>query len=100
MSGGKKFYRDTFNGKLLGVCAGFAEYFDWDVAIVRIGVIVVTLLGIGIGAGFFVFVIPAYFLIAMVTDKKPPHMFEDSLSRTFSDDTESARPASRKGTDQ
>jgi phage shock protein PspC (stress-responsive transcriptional regulator) len=31
-----KLYRDSNQGKLAGVCAGFADYFGIDVAIVRV----------------------------------------------------------------
>lgn len=32
----KKLTRDTANGKIGGVCAGIAEYFGWDVTLVRL----------------------------------------------------------------
>lgn len=41
----KKFNLDKRNGKFLGVCSGIADYFGWDATIVRIGAVVVTLLG-------------------------------------------------------
>lgn len=45
---GDRLTRDTENGKLAGVCAGFARYFDVDVTLVRILWIAVTICG---GAG-------------------------------------------------
>lgn len=30
-----RFYRDTENRKIAGVCAGIADYFSWDVNVVR-----------------------------------------------------------------
>jgi phage shock protein C len=45
MKSGKKFYLDRANGKLMGVCAGIGDYFNVDATFVRIGVVVVTLLG-------------------------------------------------------
>ena len=53
----KKLYRIPEEGMLAGVCAGIAEYFQWDPTWVRLGWVLFTLLG---GSG-----IVAY-LIAMV----------------------------------
>lgn len=39
------FRLDKSNAKLLGVCAGIANRFGWDATFVRIGAVVVTLLG-------------------------------------------------------
>jgi phage shock protein C len=41
----RKFYLDRQNGKFMGVCAGIANYFNIDPTIVRIGAVVVTVLG-------------------------------------------------------
>jgi len=41
----KKFTLDKSNAKFMGVCSGIAEYFDIDVTLVRIGAVVITLLG-------------------------------------------------------
>jgi phage shock protein C len=41
----KRFRLDRANGKLWGVCAGIAEYTGVDVTLVRVGAVVVTLLG-------------------------------------------------------
>ena len=32
----QRFYRDRRNGKLMGVCAGLADYFGWNVTFTRI----------------------------------------------------------------
>ena len=42
---GKKFQLDRANGKFKGVCAGIANYFEIDATLVRIGAVVVTVLG-------------------------------------------------------
>ncbi|PLK26352.1 PspC domain-containing protein [Novosphingobium sp. TH158] len=34
-------------GKLMGVSAGMADYFGWDVTLIRVGWVVGTLLGFG-----------------------------------------------------
>jgi phage shock protein C len=41
----KRFEVDRANGKLLGVCAGIANHTGVDATIVRIGLVVVTLMG-------------------------------------------------------
>jgi phage shock protein C len=41
----KTFRLDRGNGKLMGVCAGLANYTGIDVTLIRVGVVVVTLLG-------------------------------------------------------
>lgn len=34
-------------GKLMGVSAGMADYFGWDVTLIRVGWVIGTLLGFG-----------------------------------------------------
>ena len=51
-----RFYRDKANGKIMGVCAGIADYTGVDVMWIRLGAILLTLMGSGI-------LIPIYFLI-------------------------------------
>jgi phage shock protein C len=41
----KRFYLDRANGKLFGVCAGIARHMGWDPTFVRVGLVLVTLLG-------------------------------------------------------
>ena len=42
-----KFRLDKTNGKLMGVSAGIADYFGWDVTFVRLAWVVGTLIGVG-----------------------------------------------------
>jgi phage shock protein C len=100
MSEGRRiFYRDKFNGKLLGVCSGMGDYFNIDPLWFRLAFVILFFV-------FNIFVLIVYFVIAMVTQKKPPHLYTDSLSRTFAEPyrTETAddliSPATRKGIDQ
>ena len=58
MSDVKKLRRSTKDKKILGVCGGFAQYFDIDVTIVRI-IFLVLLLGAGSG-------LLAYLICALV----------------------------------
>ena len=39
----QRFYRDTANGKVMGVCAGIADYYGWNVTWVRVIAIVALL---------------------------------------------------------
>lgn len=45
----------------MGVCSGLATYFNVDVTMVRIGVVVATLLGAGI-------LIPIYLAVGLIAD--------------------------------
>lgn len=44
----KKLYRNQRNGKISGVCAGLAEFFDIDVTLVRLIAAVLAVTGPGI----------------------------------------------------
>ena len=41
------FHLDHERGKLMGVCSGIADYFGWDVTLVRIAFVAGTLIGFG-----------------------------------------------------
>ena len=43
----RAFHLDKSNGKLMGVCSGIANYFDWDVNLIRIGFVLAALFGVG-----------------------------------------------------
>lgn len=70
-----RFYRDKVNGKLFGVCAGIADYTGIDVIWVRVAAVLFTL-----STGFG---IPLYIVMAMVADKKPPHLYTDREEQRF-----------------
>jgi phage shock protein C len=59
-----KFYLDKQNKKWMGVCAGIADYTGVDVTLVRIGTVLLTVLGSGM-------TIIAYFVVAWLAPKKP-----------------------------
>ena len=64
-------YRDSHRAKLMGVCAGIAEYTGIDSFWVRLGAIALTIFALGpLG-------ILAYFIAGMVLNKKPPHLYSD-----------------------
>ena len=59
-----RFYRDKRNGKVLGICAGIADYTGFDVALVRICMIAALFLSSGS-------ILPIYFIAGWVTPTKP-----------------------------
>ena len=62
-----KFYRDKKNGKWLGVCAGIADYTGLDVTLIRIGTVLLTVLGSGM-------TIIAYLVAGWLAPKKPSEL--------------------------
>ncbi len=70
-----RFYRDKINGKIMGVCAGIADYTGVDVLWVRVGAVLLTL-----STGFG---IPLYFVIGFLADKKPAALYGDRDEQQF-----------------
>ena len=70
-----KFYLDKRNGKFMGVCSGIADYTGVDVTLVRIGVVLLALLGQGIG-------IIAYFVVGWIAPKKPRELRDETPEQT------------------
>ena len=54
VAGRRKLMRSRVNRKIAGVCAGFAEYFDLDVTVVRVVWLIVALFG---GGGILAYII-------------------------------------------
>ncbi len=69
MSARTKFYRDKANGKVMGICAGIADYTGFDVTLVRIGMVILTVAVSGT-------LIPIYFVAGMLAPKKPYDLYE------------------------
>ena len=70
------FYRDKQNAKLMGLCAGIADYTGVNAIWVRLGFIgLVFMTGGGI--------IPFYFLAGLLANKKPPHLYVDRQEQQF-----------------
>lgn len=80
----RELYRDTMNGKIGGVCAGLANYFNLEVWVVRILVISAGLLG----GGFLI--ILAYFAMMLMLEKQPYH-YEQNI-KTQRDHTLKSKP--------
>ncbi|HJS40853.1 MAG TPA: envelope stress response membrane protein PspC [Sphingomicrobium sp.] len=72
-----KFYLDKKNGKVMGVCAGIADYTGFDVTLVRIMMIAAILMGGGA-------LIPVYFVAGWIADDKPRELaIEDREHQKF-----------------
>lgn len=72
-----KFYKDKRNGKVMGVCAGIADYTGFDVTLVRL----MFLFTIFMSGGS---VIPLYFIAGWISDNKPRELeFADDDERRF-----------------
>ncbi len=59
-----KFYRDKRRGKVLGVCAGLADYTGFDVSLVRLGFL--ALLFVSGGS-----IVPVYFIAGLIAPNQP-----------------------------
>jgi phage shock protein C len=72
-----RFYLDKRNKRFMGVCAGIADYFGWDVTLVRIGMVLATVLGSGS-------TILVYLAAGWIADPKPSMLYDESVeSRQF-----------------
>jgi len=67
-----KFYLDKQNAKWSGVCAGIADYTGMDVTLVRIGLVVLTILG------GFPWTLIAYWVAAWMAPRKPLELYESN----------------------
>ena len=75
-----RFYLDKRNGKIMGVCAGIADYTGIDVTIVRIGMVLINFM-----TGFFGgFGLLAYLVVGWSANDKPREFdYEDREDRKF-----------------
>src|SRR6202035_2655751 len=72
-----RLYRDTRHGRIAGVCAGLALYFDIKVKFVRLAVI------LGMVFGLFVPILIAYILLAMMLKPMPEQLFKSETEERF-----------------
>jgi phage shock protein C len=72
-----RFYRDKRNGKVMGICAGIADYTGFDVTLVRICMIAALFLSSGS-------IIPIYLIAGWITPVKPAELeYSDHEDRQF-----------------
>lgn len=69
----KTLYRDPVNGKIGGVCAGIADYFGFEIWLVRILTVTLFLMG------FSFFIIIAYIAAVLIIDKMPPEEIKKTM---------------------
>lgn len=72
-----KFYLDKMNAKWKGVCAGIADYTGVNVLWVRLGAVLLTLMG------GFPWTLVAYFIAAWLADNKPAQLYADNEEQKF-----------------
>jgi phage shock protein C len=72
-----KFYKNKRDGKVMGVCAGIADYTGLDVTLVRIGMFLALWL-----SGFSI--LPVYFIAGWIADDMPREVaLESADERRF-----------------
>ena len=72
-----RFYLDKMNAKWKGVCSGIADYTGVNVAWVRLGAVMLTLMG------GFPWTIIAYFMAAWIADRKPVELYSNPKDQKF-----------------
>ena len=72
-----KFYKDKQNAKWLGVCAGIADYTGIDRTWVRVGAVVLTIMG------GFPWTLVAYWLAAWLGTAKPLGLYDSPEDAKF-----------------
>lgn len=65
----QRFYRDPSHRKLMGVCAGLADYFGWNITFTRILAIVALV-------WFNVFTLIVYLLLGYLLPAKPDRLYD------------------------
>jgi phage shock protein C len=73
----KKLYKDKKNAVIGGVCAGLAEYFNFDVTIVRLGMV---LLGLMWGTGIVLYI------VAMIIMPDKSAVIDETIKNAGPDD--------------
>lgn len=71
-------YRDKQNAKLMGVCAGIADYTGVNVLWIRLAFVAMLLTG-----AFSPVVLPLYFLAGLLLNKKPEHLYADRQEELY-----------------
>ena len=69
-------YRDKQNGKIMGVCAGIADYTGVNALWVRLAALIMFFMSSGM-------VLLAYFIVGLLLNKKPPHLYVDNQEQQY-----------------
>ncbi len=70
------FYRDKHNAKLMGVCAGIADYTGVNAIWIRLGFLALMMMT---GGSILFF----YFIVGLLANKKPEHLYGDRQEQKF-----------------
>lgn len=73
-----RLYRDKKNAIVAGVCAGIADYFDFNRKGVRVATVIAMLF-----PPFIPFVVLAYVLLAILLPVKPVELYEENAKTVF-----------------
>jgi len=72
-----KLYKDPRNGKLMGVCAGLADYTGVKANYIRIALV------LGAIFGFFIWIVIGYIILGFVLEPKPAGLYADPEEERF-----------------
>ena len=70
-----RFYRDKQNAKFMGICAGIGDYTGVNPLWIRLWAVLTIFITSGL-------VIPLYFLIGLLANKKPAHLYYQDRDQT------------------
>ena len=84
----QRFYRDPPHGKLMGVCAGLADYFGWNVTLVR-GLAIVALIW------FNVVTLALYPVLGFVLPTKPDALYDWDADEEYWRSVRRSMPSTR-----
>ncbi len=65
----QRFYRDPQHGRLMGVCAGLADYFGWNVTFVRILAVIALF-------WFSALTLAVYLILGFLLPVKPERLYD------------------------
>lgn len=69
-------YKDPYNRKFMGVCAGIADYTGVNAIWVRLGALGLTAMTVG-------WLIPLYVITGLLLNKKPQHLYVDREEQKY-----------------
>ncbi|MFC3050346.1 envelope stress response membrane protein PspC [Kordiimonas pumila] len=79
-----RLYKNPERAKIMGVCAGLADYLDMNVTLVRVLVVIGAFM-----TGIFMFII-GYIILGMVLESKPLDLYADEQDEQFWKQTRNA----------
>lgn len=83
MSTPKRLFRNSSSGRIAGVCAGIADYFEADVTLIRLAWIVLSIVPGGLFGGVVAYLVA--WMIMRDTDVAAPRTGARRLMRSMSD---------------